>query len=91
MSSEIRTTEKEIHRTVRNYLLAEFLQGEDPTALTNETPLITGGILDSIGSVKLVSHLEETYGIHFEAHEVTVDCLNTIDRITSIVRRKLAR
>jgi len=79
----------EIRGTVREYLLTEFLPGEDPAALTDQTPLITGGILDSIASVKLVSHLEELYGVRFDAHEVSVDYLDTIDLVVDTIQRKL--
>jgi acyl carrier protein len=79
----------EIRSGVREYLLTEFLPGEDPAALTDSTPLISGGILDSIASVKLVSHLEERYGIRFEAHEVSVDYLDTVDLVVGTVQRKL--
>ena len=33
--------------------------GEDPSELTETTPLITGGILDSFATMKLVMFLEE--------------------------------
>jgi acyl carrier protein len=79
----------EIRDTVREYLLTEFLPGEDPSALTDTTPLISGGILDSIASVKLVSFLEERFGVRFEAHEVSVDYLDTIDLVVDTVQRKL--
>lgn len=79
----------EIRDAVREYLLTEFLPGEDPSALTDTTPLISGGILDSIASVKLVSFLEERFGVRFEAHEVSVDYLDTIDLVVDTVQRKL--
>lgn len=79
----------EIRSSVREYLLTEFLPGEDPAALTDSTPLISGAVLDSIASVKLVSHLEERYGIRFEAHEVSVDYLDTVDLVVDTVQRKL--
>lgn len=79
----------EIRSGVREYLLTEFLPGEDPAALTDATPLITGGILDSIASVKLVSHLEERYGIRLEAYEVSVDYLDTVDLVVDTIQRKL--
>ena len=79
----------EIRSAARDYILAEFLPGEDPAALTNDTSLIGGGILDSIATVKLVSFLEERFGVRFEAHEVGVDYLETIDRIVETVGRKL--
>lgn len=81
-------TQDQVRTAVRDYLLTEFLPGEDEAALTDTTPLITGGILDSIASVKLVSHLEEHFGVHFEAHEVNVDHLDTVTRIVRTVESK---
>lgn len=81
----------EIRSAVRDYLLTEFLPGEDPEALTDSTPLITGGILDSIASIKLVSYLEERFGVRFEAHEMSADYLGTVDLIVTTVERKLRR
>lgn len=78
-----------IRSAVRSYILDEFLPGEDPSALTDETPLVSGGILDSIASVKLVSFLEEKFGVRFEANEISVDYLDTIDRVVQTVVDKL--
>jgi acyl carrier protein len=72
----------------RTYLLDEYLPGEPPDSLGNATPLITSGILDSIGTVKLASFLEGEFGIELEAHEMSVDLLNTIDDITRLVLSK---
>src|SRR5690606_36276367 len=51
----------EIKAAVHAYILQEFLPGEDPAELTEQTPLITGGILDSISTLKLVTYLEEHF------------------------------
>ena len=76
-------------QAVKSYLLREFLPGEATETLTDSTPLIAAGILDSIATVKLVSYLEETHAIEFEAHEMSVDYLDTLEEISAIVRRKL--
>ena len=78
----------EINAELKAYILQEFLPGEDPENLTDATPLVTGGILDSIATLKLVAHLEETYGVQFHAHEVDSDNLNTITDIACLVRSK---
>jgi acyl carrier protein len=80
-----------IRSTVREYVLSQFLPGEDPSFLTDSTPLITGGILDSIGSVKLVSYLEDQFGVSFDAHEVSIDHLDTIDLVVATLEEKLQR
>jgi acyl carrier protein len=77
-----------IREAVRAYILAEFLPGEDPEELRDDTPLITGGILDSIATLKLVAHLEEEYGIELQAHEADADHLNTVSDICELVQSK---
>ena len=78
-----------IQSTVKEFILGEFLPGEDPAALTDTTPLITSGVVDSIATLKLVSFLEERFQIQIEAHEADVEHLNTLVDITRLVRGKL--
>ena len=78
----------EIKRTVRDYIAHQFLPGEKPENLTEETRLFTDGILDSLASLKLVSFLEEQFGVRIEAHEVDVDHLDTLDTIADLVNAK---
>ena len=80
--------DEQIQTEVKGFILSEFLPGEDPDALTNDTPLITGGILDSLATLKLVSFLEEKFGVSLAAHEVDTEYLNTLDDITKLVRLK---
>lgn len=79
----------QIRNVVREYLLTEFLPGENPDELKDSTPLITGGILDSIGTVKLVSHLEQQFDVRFESFDISVDYLDTVDLIVQTVVGKL--
>jgi len=74
---------------VKEYILKEFLPGESLEALTDSTPLITGGVLDSLATIKLVVFLEERFQIQIQAHETMVDYLNTIDDIAQLVQSKL--
>ena len=48
---------QEVKDTIRSYILEEFLPGENPAELTDSTPLITGGILDSLATIKLLVFL----------------------------------
>jgi len=73
---------------IKEYILQEFLPGEDPSELTDSTPLITGGILDSIATVKLVMFLEERFNVTMQAHETDPDYLNTIDSIGKLIDSK---
>jgi acyl carrier protein len=78
----------DIEKTLHDYILGEFLPGEDPEELTERTPLITGGILDSITTLKLVVFLEEHFGITVEAHEAGVEHLDSIRQIAELITEK---
>lgn len=79
----------EIREDVKSFILKEFLPGENPDQLTDSTPLITGGILDSLATLKLVAFLEDHYRIQLQAHEADVEHLNDISSITNLVQSKL--
>ena len=80
---------QEVKEIVKGYILEEFLPGENPSELTDSTPLITGGILDSLATIKLVVFLEERFRIQIQAHETMVDYLNTLDDIAQLVCSKM--
>ena len=81
---------KAIAEAIKEYVLSEFLPGADPAELTDSTPLITGRILDSLGTLKLVAFIEARYGFECEAHEADADHLDTISRIVTFVESKRA-
>lgn len=75
---------------IRRFILEEFLPGESAANLKDAAPLRSEGVLDSMGTLKLVSHLEDTYAIRIEAHETGPDIFNRIDDIVALVERKRA-
>lgn len=79
---------EEVESEIKQYVLREFLPGEDPDELKEDTPLITGGILDSIATLKLVMFLEEQYGIALQAHETDAEHLDTLAQIAQLVESK---
>ena len=83
------TNPKDITNTVKDFVLREFLPGENPSLLEDSTALMTSGILDSIATLKLVGFLEDTFGITIEAHEADREHLNTLADIKRLVQGKL--
>lgn len=76
---------------VKQFILDHFLAGEDPARLTPTTPLITGGIVDSLGLLDLVMFLEQQFHVEFEAHEVDPAHFDTLAAIDAILQRKRAQ
>lgn len=79
----------EIKNAVREYLAAQLLPGQDPSSLADDRPLITGGLMDSITSVSLITFLEESYSVTFEAHEIGIDYLDSVGDIARTVAEKM--
>ncbi|HWO87543.1 MAG TPA: acyl carrier protein [Gemmatimonadales bacterium] len=78
----------DIQQMVREYILREFLPGVDASELSDTTPLISGGVLDSLATVKLVAALEETYGIEIQPHEASITHFNCVKDIAALVAAK---
>jgi acyl carrier protein len=72
---------------IRSYLLQEVLPGESPSNLKDDTPLKESGILDSVSTLKLVTFVEETFGIEIEPHEAS-SAFERIEDIAALVERK---
>jgi acyl carrier protein len=75
---------------VRQFILDNFLPGEDPKNLTDDTELKESGILDSLSTLKLVTFLEEQFKVEFEADDLEAGNLATIANIERLVAAKTA-
>lgn len=80
----------QIKSMAKDFILKEFLPGERPENLTDSTELITGGILDSLATLKLVAYLEKSCGIEVAPDELVPENLNSIAHIANYVQSKQA-
>ena len=74
---------------VRGFVVSNYLLGKD-NGFSNDDSFLELGIIDSTGILELISHLESTYGIEVTDDELNPDNLDTINRITAYLARKLA-
>ena len=77
----------EITEVVRNYIVREYLEKDDERTITETTPLISGGIVDSFSMVSLLRFLEKKYSIDIPDQCATPEAFDTIERIAGLVRR----
>ncbi len=76
---------------IKNFIMEQFLPGEDPNELTDDTPLISGGILDSIATLQLVMYIEETFRVSFEPHEVDKENLDSLNLMVRLLDSKTVK
>lgn len=77
-----------VSQLLQQHILSEYLPGEEPENLQNDTPLVTSGVLDSISTLKLISFIEQEFSIQIKAHETGVENFDTIERIAALIERK---
>jgi acyl carrier protein len=78
-----------IRETIRQFILEKFMPGEPPDALKNDSDLKEDGVLDSLSTLKLVSFLEERFGIDFVPEELSDGTLSSVQSIEMLVKRKM--
>jgi acyl carrier protein len=78
----------EIERALRSFIAEELFYGADQGALANDQPLQETGVIDSMGMLRLVTFLEETFGIEVLDSEVVPEHLGTLGGIISFIERK---
>lgn len=81
-------TTDNMEEQIRQYILSEFLPGEKPANLRDDTPLRTSGVLDSVATLRMVTFVEEQFGITVEAHEASVENFDSINSIVAFIQSK---
>ena len=77
----------DITKVVLAYVTREYLEEGDEREITETTPLISGGIVDSFSMVSLLRFLEKKYSIHIPDAAATPDAFDTVQSIAALVRR----
>lgn len=75
---------------ILDYVTKEYLEDEDEV-LTYDTPLISGGIVDSFSMVSLKRFLENKYEISIPDDDATPEAFDSVDKIADLVEAFVAK
>ena len=76
----------EMKDIILKYVIEEYYEeGNDP--ITYDTPLISGGIVDSFSMVSLKRFLENRYKISIPDDQATPEAFDSVDKIAVLVKR----
>ena len=75
---------------VLKYVRDEYLEDEDQE-LTADTPLISGGIVDSFSMVSLKRFLENKYKISIPDDKATPEAFDSVNKIATLVNEFLKK
>jgi len=82
---------EDVKKAVREYVVKEYLEEGDEREVANDTPLITGGIVDSFSMVSLKRFLERKYSIQIPDADASPQAFDTVDSIAALVTRFVAK
>jgi len=71
---------------ILDYVTKEYLE-DDSDPLAYDTPLISGGIVDSFSMVSLKRFLENRYDIQIPDDDATPEAFDSVDKIADLVTR----
>ena len=74
---------EEMKDTILEYVIEEYAEEDDD--VTFDTPLISGGLVDSFSMVSLKRFLEVKYGIKIPDEKATPEAFDTVDKICVLV------
>ena len=78
---------EEMKDVVLKYVIAEYV--EDDSEIKYDTPLISGGIVDSFSMVSLKRFLENKYNISIPDDKATPEAFDTVNKIVALVNEFL--
>lgn len=71
---------------VLNYVKNEYLEEGDDREITYETPLISGGIVDSFSMVSLKMFLEAQYKIKIPDDKASPEAFDSVNNIVNLLK-----
>ena len=77
----------DITKVVCDYVTREYLEEGDDREITQDTRLISGGIVDSFSMVSLKRFLEKKYQIQIPDGCATPDAFDTVRGIVALVQQ----
>ncbi len=71
--------------TILDYVKKEYLEEDDDREISYDTPLISGGIVDSFSMVSLKRFLETKYAIQIPDAKATPEAFDSVNNILKML------
>ncbi len=75
-----------IKDVILEYVRGEYIEEGDDRELTFDTPLISGGIVDSFSMVSLKVFLETKYNISIPDAKATPEAFDSVNNIVALLK-----
>jgi len=76
---------------IRDFVRENLASVKGISKFTDDEPLTENGVIDSLGIFRLVSFLEEAFGVRLGDEEITAENLKSVDVIEQFVVSKTSQ
>ncbi|MDH6128150.1 acyl carrier protein [Kitasatospora sp. GP82] len=70
---------------IKEFITAKFLPDTDPAELTDDYDLVENGVIDSLGLLRVISWVAETYGLPLDDIAIAPENFRSIEAIRNFV------
>lgn len=77
-------------QTITQFVLDEFLPGVPADELTPDFDLVAGGVIDSLGLLKLIAWLEDRFGLPVDELDLDPDSFRSVAAIEAFITKATA-
>jgi acyl carrier protein len=80
----------DVRSSINTYIRSEFDTALAGAQLSDDTQLIESGVVDSLGIMKLLQYLEDSFSIRIADDELRPENFQTPGSIVSLIEKKLS-
>ena len=80
---------QEIEEELREFIIKNYLFGQEDVQFENDDSFMERGIIDSTGVLELIAFLEKKYQIKLEGKDLIPENLDSITRLRRFIENKL--
>jgi len=88
MTTARETTQSVLKDQIRDFILENLASVKGITSFQDDESLMDNGVIDSLGIFRLVSFLEEDFGVRISDEEINPENLKSVDTIEQLVITK---
>jgi acyl carrier protein len=80
----------ELKEKIRKFIEANLVVFEDEAEFTDSDNIFEMGFVNSLFAMKLVSYIEQEFGIEVDNEDLEISNFNSVDRIVGYIENKKA-
>ena len=81
-------TADEIKLKIKDFIVDNFMFGNESEVINPEDSFMENGIIDSTGILELIEYVEETYDISIDDSELVPENLDSLNNISAFILSK---